>query len=916
MPQNNAPTIPVTEPVNFPSTLHTFQGHFPPPGFLIPCIQNQPTCRAQKTALLAHLSSIPASHTHHALDTAQVASPGIGSGFNLALASIDNSFGPIPAPLDKACNLPKPRVGPSYFERKRAELVARKARHDALMALRVGSEKYGRRWPRFRQIAEDKENAHRAVEFKRKQDLAAREQAAKAALVRKEERAAADARVAVLMRQRTSGRRARGARVVMFGRLSSSQSEIAWRANSPTHGLSRPGRRCFVRNSSRLRPHTHFQLLRLSFSTYPRIRALLYQHISVGDQAGALVRTLANESCLPPMVRTLTFRSSLCAYIADAEWALLLPAMVNLRRLVIANHVPLERRVLPSITFRLRSFISLGVVVGAWAEFLQLQPDLEEIAFHGDLFGPAPGPAHLPMLRSVTGRPEDVARFVRYHQLDDVWVRSGSPWGYRTFKTIDIRHFSLSPSRLLTLRIMAPQLLFLMRGAPAGLATILHLTLDEDQGWCRFGPESTIFKVVRELRDHTPALRSLTLVCSPDTPRMNTHPSILIAPERRCTPKWKPILLSGSDFSRHTQNLTATPQMQLLLQAPPASCESCVNGVGEFQCSDCPLRKGQCAACIKRDHKMRPLHQIEHWNGRYFERTNLRQLGLQLQLGHGLGGDCPAPGEQTDLSVITRHGVQPLGVVYCACDHAQSRSTQLIDAGLLPAGSEPEWAVTFGVAADLAYMRFGGGEDPGPVRPPEARTTRRQSVPLAAEMPKRELVYGDENGLPSESWLAMVADLQAWASEWRKVPASSAPAGMSGLTGSTTPERQGSPPPLHKTLTSTGAAVAAAIAAAADSPDADTLITEAEKSWERVMKCCMDALRESERRAWLWEIEEQERMLAQESRPPTRRRRINEPDTPNQRRRLAAVEAATAEITSDDEGWADYSTSSEEYVDV
>ncbi|KAJ7452335.1 hypothetical protein FB451DRAFT_1409484 [Mycena latifolia] len=275
-------------------------------------------------------------------------------------------------------------------------------------------------------------------------------------------------------------------------------------------------------------PHTHCQLLRLSFSTYPRIRALLYQHISVGDQAGALVRTLANKSCLPPMVRTLIFRSSVCAYIADAEWALLLPAMVNLRRLVIANHVPLERRVLPSITFRLRSFMSSGVVVGAWAEFLQLQPDLEEIAFHGDLFGPAPGPAHLPMLRSVTGRPEDVARFARYHQLDDVWVRSGSPWGYRTFKTIDLRRFSLSPSRLLTLRIMAPHLLLLMRGAPAGLATILHLTLDEDNGWCRFGPESTIFKVVRELRDHTPVLRSLVLVCSPDTPRMNTHPSILV----------------------------------------------------------------------------------------------------------------------------------------------------------------------------------------------------------------------------------------------------------------------------------------------------------------------------------------------------------------------------------------------------
>ncbi|KAJ7453818.1 hypothetical protein FB451DRAFT_1408694 [Mycena latifolia] len=100
---------------------------------------------------------------------------------------------------------PAPRPpGPSYSQRLSTSLVARKARVDALMALRARGEKHARRWPRLRQAAEQDQKARRDAETKRRQDIAAREAAAREALVRKKEREAADARVAVLMRQRAA----------------------------------------------------------------------------------------------------------------------------------------------------------------------------------------------------------------------------------------------------------------------------------------------------------------------------------------------------------------------------------------------------------------------------------------------------------------------------------------------------------------------------------------------------------------------------------------------------------------------------------------------------------------------------------------------------------------------------------------
>ncbi|KAJ6586360.1 hypothetical protein DFH09DRAFT_1308391 [Mycena vulgaris] len=59
----------------------------------------------------------------------------------------------------------------SFYKLKRAELVARKARVDALMALRARGEKEAHlRWPRFRQSREEQQKRQRAADGKHRAD--------------------------------------------------------------------------------------------------------------------------------------------------------------------------------------------------------------------------------------------------------------------------------------------------------------------------------------------------------------------------------------------------------------------------------------------------------------------------------------------------------------------------------------------------------------------------------------------------------------------------------------------------------------------------------------------------------------------------------------------------------------------------
>ncbi|KAJ6468650.1 hypothetical protein C8R47DRAFT_1223225 [Mycena vitilis] len=90
----------------------------------------------------------------------------------------------------------------------------------------------------------------------------------------------------------------------------------------------------------------------------------------------------------------------------------------------------------------------------------------------------------------------------------------------------------------------------------------------------------------------------------------------------------------------------------------------------------------------------------QHWTGVEFERATARQLGLRLRLGHVNHGQCPHPVLQNNFRIFTVSGVVEIDVEWCGCNHAPSRSLQLVAACLTPSAiQEPR------SAADYTFVR-------------------------------------------------------------------------------------------------------------------------------------------------------------------------------------------------------------------
>lgn len=180
-------------------------------------------------------------------------------------------------------------------------------------------------------------------------------------------------------------------------------------------------------------------------------------------------------------MQSLTFHGSLCAYVDDTQWRQALLSLINLRQLAVAHHVPLEWETIPHIPFRLRSFTIDGTAGGAWAGFIYLQPELEELHLLGDFIGKAPGLEQLPALRHVTGGADDIAKFAACLPL-----RSAVFWKHiqrRRLQTRDMQRFVRSPARMTAIRITAGQLVNLFSMIPDLFKTATHLALDEELKW-------------------------------------------------------------------------------------------------------------------------------------------------------------------------------------------------------------------------------------------------------------------------------------------------------------------------------------------------------------------------------------------------------------------------------------------------
>ena len=97
------------------------------------------------------------------------------------------------------------------------------------------------------------------------------------------------------------------------------------------------------------------------------------------------------------------------------------------------------------------------------------------------------------------------------------------------------------------------------------------------------------------------------------------------------------------------------------------------------------------------------------WNGSFFQRTTLRDLGLRLQLGHAYGRACPTQSPaNANFRVIHSNGIYHVAVDQCRC-HGLPLNKQLLRIGWWPATPlKPKSAATFEVLRHFHLLNLQG----------------------------------------------------------------------------------------------------------------------------------------------------------------------------------------------------------------
>ncbi|KDR78511.1 hypothetical protein GALMADRAFT_209005 [Galerina marginata CBS 339.88] len=107
------------------------------------------------------------------------------------------------------------------------------------------------------------------------------------------------------------------------------------------------------------------------------------------------------------------------------------------------------------------------------------------------------------------------------------------------------------------------------------------------------------------------------------------------------------------------------------------------------RCADCFQSPLTCNICFVNKHINNPMHWAEYWNGEFFERCDISELGYAITLGHH-GDICPCV-DYNDGSHISSfvmvdvNGVHSTRLAFCKCAQAGDAVEQLLSARIFPA---------------------------------------------------------------------------------------------------------------------------------------------------------------------------------------------------------------------------------------
>ncbi|KAF7327199.1 CxC2 domain-containing protein [Mycena kentingensis (nom. inval.)] len=160
-----------------------------------------------------------------------------------------------------------------------------------------------------------------------------------------------------------------------------------------------------------------------------------------------------------------------------------------------------------------------------------------------------------------------------------------------------------------------------------------------------------------------------------------------------------------------------------------------------FRCEDCGQHL-QCLSCCLAQHARYPLHTLDEWNGSFWAKIPLMQIGLVHQIGHG-GFPCPFPDVATrKMTVIDAPHVHVVQYRFCNCARAQAADdvSQLLRNGWYPATVlEPATCATFRTLRTFRLYNVVGNMNVADFIAASERATSSAAVAGLTAVPDRTL---------------------------------------------------------------------------------------------------------------------------------------------------------------------------------
>ncbi|EIW81309.1 hypothetical protein CONPUDRAFT_55437, partial [Coniophora puteana RWD-64-598 SS2] len=165
-------------------------------------------------------------------------------------------------------------------------------------------------------------------------------------------------------------------------------------------------------------------------------------------------------------------------------------------------------------------------------------------------------------------------------------------------------------------------------------------------------------------------------------------------------------------------------------------CSRCCVSPPTHRCKDCFSSRLYCCGCMVETHRKHPLHRMERWNGTFFERDALKNMGLVVQLNHPPGEPCmnPKAAWKGNFTVIDVTGIHNVHVNYCQCQKRIRRFQQLLRASWYPSTtSRPKTAATFNVLEQYHLLSFESKASAYEFYSSLVRRTNNMGVPLSKD---------------------------------------------------------------------------------------------------------------------------------------------------------------------------------------